>query len=107
MWTVREYEGGMCEGGVTVRVDCDNCGKECYMRSFPSDDVDPSDVGSPSLGSQASHPERSLLVGGSGVMAVPWRSMPSVQYMPERGYQMLNQQPNSGMIVGFCFRPRP
>ena len=47
--------------------------------SFPSDDVDPSHVASPSLGSQASH----LLVGGSGAMAVPWKSMPSVQYRPE------------------------
>ena len=26
MWTVSEYESG-----VTVRVDCDNCGEECYM----------------------------------------------------------------------------
>ena len=34
MWTVSEYEGEVCEGGVTVRVDCDNCGKECYVHSW-------------------------------------------------------------------------
>ena len=34
MWTVSEYEGGVCEGGMTVRVDCDNCGEECYMCSW-------------------------------------------------------------------------
>ena len=75
--------------------------------SSPSDDMYPRDAVSPSLVSQDSYQEKSLLVGGSGAMAVPWRSMPSMQYQPEHGYRMLNQQPNSHMVVGFRSRPRP
>ena len=71
------------------------------------DEMYPGNMMLGSLGTEESHQERSLLVGGSGARAVPWRSMPSTQYQPEHGYRMLNKQPNSQMVVGFRSRPRP
>ena len=52
--------------------------------------------------------ENSLIIGGSLLsQAMPYRQIPSHSYRPEDGYQMINQQPNSQMVIGFRSGPEP